>query len=619
MILRGTAMRKHLALVLAAALLALLPVLAMAEGASVSDCCQQAAQAKTSDAMVQAIDAAFAALKVEAQADATRAAEMKPEVLDFNDEGEDSEELRLYVHTIEQNGKKMRFIVGVKGEPDESGYPLYITLHGGGSITEGENDTQWYGMYDYYRPCVKNGIYVACRGMEDVWNMHSLPEAYAMYDRIIEDMVLLKNADPNRVYLLGFSAGGDGVYQITPRLADRLAAANMSSGHPNSVSLLNVANVPFQIQVGVTDYYNTEAKRCVRGAEFQDILNGYHDTYGFGYEHRVLVHVPDGHKFNDCSVDANPESIVLKDPSAFATRAVDEDWLRAFVDICRSYYDNPSKPATYDDMVDKVSYHSLALMLDGYEDEQIPEGTQKYREFCAALTKKITGTDGGEYAMETVVVDTDAVNYVNKFARNYCPRQLVWDLSTRAAGRSVSSFYWLRADKSVDKGLITASFDADSNTFTLNPSDEVAGDFKVLINPHMVDVSRPMTFVTPKGTFTVPVEADAKVVEASLREVTDPYLAWVQEVSYQELGSSEEPPVPDEPVAPEPASPDDRGGAEDKGSDAGKPATSSPAASDRTAAQLPKTGDTSLSAAACIAALGLAAITAARRTSHGAL
>lgn len=322
-------MRKHLALVLAAALL---PVLAKAEGGSVSYHCQQAAQAQTSDAMVQAIGAAFAALKVEAQADATRAAEMKPEVLDFNDEGEDSDELRLNVHTIEQNGKKMRFIVGEKGKPDGSGYPLYITLHGGGSTTEGENDTQWYGMYDYYRPCVEDGIYVAYRGMEDVWNMRSLPEAYAIYDRIIEDMVLINNADPNRVYLLGFSAGGDGVYEITPRMADRFAAANMSLGHPNKVSLLNVANAPFQIQVGVTDYYSSEAKRSIRGAEFQDILNGYHDTYGFGYEHRVLVHVPQGHNFNDCSEGAIAESMVLKDPSEFARRAVDEDWLKG---VCR--------------------------------------------------------------------------------------------------------------------------------------------------------------------------------------------------------------------------------------------------------------------------------------------
>ena len=32
--------------------------------------------------------------------------------------------------------------------------------------------------------------------------------------------------------------------QLAPRLADRFAAVNMSSGHPNGVSLLNLANCP---------------------------------------------------------------------------------------------------------------------------------------------------------------------------------------------------------------------------------------------------------------------------------------------------------------------------------------------------------------------------------------
>ena len=150
--------------------------------------------------------------------------------------------------------------------------------------------------------------------------------------------------------------------------------------------------------------------------------------------------------------------------------------------------------------------------------------------------------------METETIDTDAVHYVNRFTRNYCPSQMVWDLTTRASQRTVSSFYWLKADKALDKGQITASFDVDANAFTLNPSDDVAGDFSILINPRMVDVSRPVTFVTPKGSFTVKITADPKTLEASLREVTDPYLAWVQEVSYQQLGSNEgQEPQPDDP------------------------------------------------------------------------
>ena len=59
--------------------------------------------------------------------------------------------------------------------------------------------------------------------------------------------------NPDRVYVLGYSAGGDGVYQIGPRMADRWAAAAMMAGHPNGVSLLSLRNVPFALQVGAND------------------------------------------------------------------------------------------------------------------------------------------------------------------------------------------------------------------------------------------------------------------------------------------------------------------------------------------------------------------------------
>ena len=204
------------------------------------------------------------------------------------------------VYTLEHGGSAMRFLMEQKGEPDENGlYPLYITLHGGGDWTPEDNDGQWFGMFQYYKEAVQNGIYVACRGITDTWDLHFRPESYPLYDRLIQAMIHLYGADPNRVYLLGFSAGGDGVYQITPRMADRFAAANMSSGHPNGVSLRNLMNCPFSIQVGVRDYYSESALRCIRGAEFDQVLNDYRDQMGGGYEHQVLVRVPAGHNYDD--------------------------------------------------------------------------------------------------------------------------------------------------------------------------------------------------------------------------------------------------------------------------------------------------------------------------------
>ena len=54
-----------------------------------------------------------------------------------------------------------------------------------------------------------------------------------LFDRLIADIVLQRDVDPKQIYLIGYSAGGDGVYQFAPRLADHFAAAAMCAGHPN--------------------------------------------------------------------------------------------------------------------------------------------------------------------------------------------------------------------------------------------------------------------------------------------------------------------------------------------------------------------------------------------------
>jgi poly(3-hydroxybutyrate) depolymerase len=42
--------------------------------------------------------------------------------------------------------------------------------------------------------------------------------------------------DLNKVFITGYSAGGDGVYQMAPRLADHLAGGAMMAGHPNGIN-----------------------------------------------------------------------------------------------------------------------------------------------------------------------------------------------------------------------------------------------------------------------------------------------------------------------------------------------------------------------------------------------
>ena len=409
----------------------------------------------------------------------------------------------LRMCSLTHEGQTMRFLMDIIGEADENGrYPLYITLHGGGEDVPENNDGQWMMMYDYYRGAVEQGIYIACRGITDTWDLHFQSASYPLYDRLIQAMICLYQADPNRVYLLGFSAGGDGVYQIAPRMADRFAAANMSSGHPNGVSLRNLCNCPFSIQVGVRDYYSESAMRCVRAAEFEQVLNTYHDEVDHGYTHQVLVHVPQGHNYNDWG---DSEAEVLADPAAFADPAITEAMMNRFLEVLIS-------TAQEDDM-GSLSYYP-------------EEGNDAFNQAIRSVVTE-------EFHLQTAVVNANAVRYVSQFTRNPAPEIVVWDLGTRAASRRVTSFYWLKADPSVTEGTITAYLSGD-NTLTVIPKG-VNGDFSILVHPALLDVSRPIRIITPDGEYEVHVNPSWDTMLDAMSETGDPALAWAAEIPYSAL------------------------------------------------------------------------------------
>jgi predicted esterase len=210
----------------------------------------------------------------------------------------------------------MRFAYFVIGEPDKNGFPLFIALHGGGQTPA--NEQQFEQMQIYYRGSVKNGIYVAVRGVRDTWNTHFNPESFPLYDRLIENMIILRNVDPNRVYLMGFSAGGDGVYGITPRMADRFAAVSMSAGHHNGVNPYNFQHTPIILQCGDGD---TAFNRNVETARFGIKLSEMQQRFP-GFEHQVNIHVSRGHNFADNSVPRTPQ-LVWADSQAWLSSQSD--------------------------------------------------------------------------------------------------------------------------------------------------------------------------------------------------------------------------------------------------------------------------------------------------------
>lgn len=146
---------------------------------------------------------------------------------------------------------KMPFDIRLFGEKPEDGRSLYISMHGGGNAPKQLNDSQWVNQISLYTP--EEGVYIAPRAPFDDWNMWFRPEMDFFFDRLIQLAVIELDVNPNKVYLMGYSAGGDGVYRMAPRMADRWAAASMMAGHPGDVSPLNLRNIGFSFWCGAND------------------------------------------------------------------------------------------------------------------------------------------------------------------------------------------------------------------------------------------------------------------------------------------------------------------------------------------------------------------------------
>ncbi|WP_404308976.1 hypothetical protein [Neorhodopirellula lusitana] len=201
----------------------------------------------------------------------TRAAEMKNRVLVHGD-------------------YKMPFDYRVFGEMPANGRSLYISLHGGGGAPKAVNDRQWENQKRLYQP--DEGVYVAPRAPTDTWNLWHQKHLDPLLVRLIENMVAFENVNPNRVYVMGYSAGGDGVYQLAPRMSDRWAAAAMMAGHPNEATPLGLRNVPFALQVGGKD---AAYKRNRIAADWKTRLAQLREADPEGYEHFVKIYPNKGH------------------------------------------------------------------------------------------------------------------------------------------------------------------------------------------------------------------------------------------------------------------------------------------------------------------------------------
>ena len=191
---------------------------------------------------------------------------------------------------ITVDGVKMKFEIKFYGEKPKEGWSLYFSLHGGGQTEPAVNEKQWVRHQNLYE--VSEGIVFVPRSPTNTWNMWHQDHIDPLFNRIIQNMIMLYEVDPNKVYLMGYSAGGDGVYQLAPRMADRFAAAGMMAGHPNETSPLGLRNLPFTLHMGEND---TPYNRNKVAKEWKENLKDLRNNDPEGYPHLVTIHQGKGH------------------------------------------------------------------------------------------------------------------------------------------------------------------------------------------------------------------------------------------------------------------------------------------------------------------------------------
>ena len=198
--------------------------------------------------------------------------------------------LEMSSKVVKLNDLEMPFWFKTFGEAPANGRSLYISLHGGGGAPAAVNDQQWENQKRLYAP--KEGVYLVPRAPTNTWNLWHQAHIDRFFTRLIENFVVFENVDPNRVYVLGYSAGGDGVYQLGPRMADTWAAASMMAGHPNDARPDSLLNTPFSIQVGALD---SAYKRNEVALKWGKQLDDLQTRSPAGYKHFAKLREGKGH------------------------------------------------------------------------------------------------------------------------------------------------------------------------------------------------------------------------------------------------------------------------------------------------------------------------------------
>lgn len=192
--------------------------------------------------------------------------------------------------------------------------------------------------------------------------------------------VINLNVNPNKVYLMGYSAGGDGAYRLAPRMAQYWAAASMMAGHPGEIKPEMFMNIPFSIWMGEKDSAYNRNVLAAGFAKGLDSLAGLENNKYYKHEcHIVKDH---GHWMY------RKDTLAVAWMSKFVRKTHPQKirWIQGN-DIVENYY------CLSVDKNDAEKYSEISLEFDGNTIYVAKSDYKKFTiyvdEFMCDLTKNI--------------------------------------------------------------------------------------------------------------------------------------------------------------------------------------------------------------------------------------
>lgn len=302
--------------------------------------------------------------------------------------------------TFEWNGNTMPVLEKVFGEEPEDGRSLWISMHGGGGAPAEVNDQQWRNQIRLYEPA--EGICIAPRAPSNTWNLWHQGHIDPLFDQVIAAYVATRHVNPDRVYLMGYSAGGDGVYQLAPRMADRFAAASMMAGHPNEAQPFGLRNLPFAIFMGGKDEaYNRNKVAAEWGARLDELQKDDPE----GYPHRLTIYPECAHWMNGQDREAVPW-MATKTRNVWPNKVV---WWQDDVTHTRFYWleVSPDDAAAGRKIVAEVDGQTITV-----ETKDVTSVTLHLRDELIDLDQPITVIANGQQVFEGTVRRTrDSIDH----------------------------------------------------------------------------------------------------------------------------------------------------------------------------------------------------------------